>query len=97
MADHVLAAPNKGLYEIDLPAETIVTVEVEPAGSEPVTDVEVLVHDADTPVYVRNGTAVDVQDPQAYLVPPGTSAAYVPATTIALICASDSRVSLIRR
>lgn len=100
MADYKLEATDFGIYEIDIPADTVTTFEL--ASSE-IFDrsVRILVHTAGDPVYARTGTGnnpITIQDRGAQIIPDATylDITVGPSETLAIICASPAKISVSR-
>jgi len=100
MADYQLSASNLGVYEIQLSSGNPTTVAVETDLDLLPNAIQVNVHDAASPVYVRFGTTVSIKDPAASVVNAGTwltlPGQYGATNTIALISASAATVSVTR-
>lgn len=99
MADYTVAADEQGVYEIALTANAPSTVTF--AGTDASVKVEIDVHTAASPVYVRPGTTVTVKDPKARVVPSGTWRDFnvydwADTEKVSLICAGAATVSVAR-
>lgn len=101
--DLTLTATDRGVYETPLTPGAPTTITVEPTGAvggdgQPkLEQLEVIVHTADAPVYLRPGTTVTVQDPEARMIAPGSFLQYIEAETLTLVCAGNAVVSIARR
>lgn len=101
MADYTLTTDQTGIYEIPIGAGSIVTVAVPADTAFKLSRFQVIVNSADTPVYVKPGTAVAVKDRTSAQVVSGSWLDLDPTwsdtgQTIALTCASDAIVSVAR-
>jgi len=100
MADYTIAADQVGVYEIPLTAGNTKTVAVKGRGFYITSSVQISVHDASMPVYVRLGSTVAVKQPTASVVTAGTWLDLTTGSgddvTIALISAADATVSVAR-
>jgi hypothetical protein len=85
MADHTITADQQGAYEFPVTAGTTVTVHVvmEDRGN---SNLQVIAHDGDDPVYARKGTSVTPGDGHASLVMQGS--------WMSVWCAGDTDVDL---
>lgn len=101
MADYSIGAEQVGVYEIPLQAGSVVTVEVAHRYHPIQNRMQVSVHDASAPVYVKLGQAVTAKDPAASVVTAGTwmdlqAGLNGISSTIALVSADDATVSVSR-
>lgn len=102
MADYTIEPDQVGVYEILLTAGNVTTVRLSTRGGNISHTVQVSIHEASMPVYVRNGTTVSVKDPASSVVLAGTwidlPTGYADETdnTVALISAAAATVSVAR-
>jgi hypothetical protein len=100
MADHTIAADEQGVYEIPLASNESVTVHFSNRDGYFNNAVQINVHDADAPVYVRYGNEVDVRDPKASVVTSGTWITlpdnWDNQFAVTLVCAAAATVSVTR-
>lgn len=94
-------AADTGVYEQQLTADTPTSVTIESRGATVTASVQVMVHTATAPVYIRTGTDITPRDPQAQIIAPGTWAdiAGLPTgqdVTISLTSDADATVSVYR-
>lgn len=100
MADYTVQADEQGVYEIVLTAGTKTTVAIVNTLGLAAVNVQVTVHEAAEPVYVRAGTNVAVKDPHAIVIDTGTWATLNTKPgdtgTLSLISADAATVSVAR-
>jgi len=102
MADYTIEPNQVGAYEIPLTAGNTTTVRLQTRGGNINHTVQISIHDASMPVYVRPGTTVTIKDPNASVVLAGTwidlNTGYADESDnhVALISAADATVSVAR-
>lgn len=102
MDSYTIEADQVGVYEILLTAGNITVVNIANRYGLLFNRVQVGVHDASMPIYVKLGNTVAVKDPESSVVTSGTwmdlQTGYADsgAATIALISAADATVSVAR-
>lgn len=100
MADYTIDVDEQGVYEIPLTGGDITTVQFNNRAGYINNAVQINVHDASSPVYVRYGDTVDIRDPKASVVISGTWITlpdnWDDNFTVAIISASAATVSVTR-
>jgi hypothetical protein len=101
MADYSIGAEQIGVYEIPLSAGKTITVNIKPRYNLPIDGLQISVHDADHPVYVKAGTAVTPREQGAIVVSAGTWVTLPTSynqteATIALTSSGDAIISISR-
>lgn len=100
MADYSIGVDEQGVYEIPLTGGDITTVQFTNRAGYINNAVQINVHDASAPVYVRYGNNVDVRDPKASVVISGTWITlpdnWDDKFTVAIISAAAAIVSVTR-
>jgi hypothetical protein len=101
MADATITAAQQGAYELNLAANTVLTVDVANNYVSPNNDVQVMVHSGTAPVYAKFAGTVALKDQGATVVLPNqwvdllgnpNAATY----TVALITSAAAVVSVYR-
>lgn len=96
-----ISAEDEGLYQQDIKAGEVLTVEVEPRTRITPEGIQVIVHDGDQPVYVQRGTTVEPREQSAQMVMRGS---YLDVDntpmgrpyTVAITSEADATVSVAR-
>lgn len=98
MADVTIQPDEQGAYELALEGGAVMTVEILTPTPTDQARVQVLIHAADAPVYVRRGSQVEPRDPKAIIITAGAWAevAVGETQTIAIISETDATVSVAR-
>jgi hypothetical protein len=96
MADYTLTPAQTGLYELALTADSVTRIDV---GSH-FRAVQLIVHTAPSPVYVRLGSTITLKDPLADIALEGSwielSVPYMTPSTVSIISHSNAVVSVAR-
>lgn len=99
MADYLIEQDELGQYEFPVPADTVVTVDIE---ADPVlrTEVQLIVHAGAAPVYAKRGTTVTPREKTSMILIPMmiTPIPLEPAevATVAVVSNADAVVSVAR-
>lgn len=100
MADYTIASSDLGVYEIQLAANTAVTVAFETQITPVGVNAHVTVHSGTSPVYARAGSAVTNRDSKATVIDPRTWATVAlsdrDGASVSIISASSAVVSVSR-